>query len=627
MAEIATKSESLAAVGRHVIDGFSTLCRNIAAVNRKRVVNEKQRFSLWASSLGLYHTGHSSLDYRFRDSPPLFKFALGLLNDLKETLAILNEPVNRDVDEISISDDSSSEEDLSSYPLENAIDEYLFNISITVDRLYGLSFRIRNPALRTGLSRALSFTKVNKDTGVDLIASLAKWDLKCMIDVFRPWWKDVGQNDIESHFLVQRLATANTHRRQQFQYWARRKAKYDGAHHAAIEDSEKAATPSQIGDVPRTRGQLSEPTTATAIPTKVMAGFDGESVASKESLVIQGGESGDAFTLPPPPNIDPDQKEFECPYCFILCNRKTLEPKAWERHLIKDLRPYICTFAGCREPDQQYDTRPDWISHEYSKHGYQPQDSRACPFCLKNAVNAEHIANHMRRIASFALPSLDRNPDTTESKTGGHVDSLEVASDGDSTDRSIKDEWADTVKAIHMVLKGHGVMKVGVRPGDSTESYFAESLRDFFGLATDTEFIFQDTNGTEIPIEYDSLYNDMTIFVRLATSSPALASSIHQDEDSQAEEPLATEDGEEIQTQNISIPADMVGCIIGRAGSKITEIRRSSGARISIAKAPHDETGERMFTIVGSAQAAEKALYLFYENLEAEKTRRSQLQE
>lgn len=88
--------------------------------------------------------------------------------------------------------------------------------------------------------------------------------------------------------------------------------------------------------------------------------------------------------------------------------------------------------------------------------------------------------------------------------------------------------------------------------------------------------------------------------------------------------PLVTEDGEEIQTQNISIPADMVGCIIGRGGTKITEIRRSSGARISIAKAPHDETGERMFTIMGSAQANEKALYLLYENLEAEKTRRSQ---
>lgn len=57
--------------------------------------------------------------------------------------------------------------------------------------------------------------------------------------------------------------------------------------------------------------------------------------------------------------------------------------------------------------------------------------------------------------------------------------------------------------------------------------------------------------------------------------------------------PTHDENGEEIQTQNISIPADMVGCIIGRAGSKISEIRKTSGARISIAKvglpcpAPH----------------------------------------
>ncbi|KLU81269.1 hypothetical protein MAPG_00360 [Magnaporthiopsis poae ATCC 64411] len=88
--------------------------------------------------------------------------------------------------------------------------------------------------------------------------------------------------------------------------------------------------------------------------------------------------------------------------------------------------------------------------------------------------------------------------------------------------------------------------------------------------------------------------------------------------------PLHDENGEEIQTQNISIPADMVGCIIGRAGSKISEIRKASGARISIAKGPHDDTGERMFTIMGSAKANESALFLLYENLEAEKMRRSQ---
>src|SRR6185369_17818752 len=83
--------------------------------------------------------------------------------------------------------------------------------------------------------------------------------------------------------------------------------------------------------------------------------------------------------------------------------------------------------------------------------------------------------------------------------------------------------------------------------------------------------------------------------------------------------PTHDENGEEIQTQNISIPADMVGCIIGRAGSKISEIRRLSGSRISIAKTPHDETGERMFTIQGTSESNEKALFLLYNQLQNEK--------
>ncbi|KAG4300877.1 hypothetical protein PCK1_002954 [Pneumocystis canis] len=81
---------------------------------------------------------------------------------------------------------------------------------------------------------------------------------------------------------------------------------------------------------------------------------------------------------------------------------------------------------------------------------------------------------------------------------------------------------------------------------------------------------------------------------------------------------------QDIRVQNISIPSDMVGCIIGRGGSKISEIRRMSGSKISIAKAPHDETGERMFTIQGTATSNEKALYLLFQTLETEKNRRGQ---
>ena len=48
--------------------------------------NEWQRFKLWATLLGLYHLGHSSLDYRFRDAPLLYEFAWKMLQSLQKYL-------------------------------------------------------------------------------------------------------------------------------------------------------------------------------------------------------------------------------------------------------------------------------------------------------------------------------------------------------------------------------------------------------------------------------------------------------------------------------------------------------------------------------------------------------------
>lgn len=87
--------------------------------------------------------------------------------------------------------------------------------------------------------------------------------------------------------------------------------------------------------------------------------------------------------------------------------------------------------------------------------------------------------------------------------------------------------------------------------------------------------------------------------------------------------PAVVDSTNNMRTQNISIPADMVGCIIGKGGSKITEIRRLSGSRISIAKVAHDDSGERMFSIRGTPEANEKALFLLYTQLESEKERRT----
>jgi len=77
------------------------------------------------------------------------------------------------------------------------------------------------------------------------------------------------------------------------------------------------------------------------------------------------------------------------------------------------------------------------------------------------------------------------------------------------------------------------------------------------------------------------------------------------------------------ETKAIPIPSDMVGCIIGKGGSKISEIRQQSGCKISIEKVAN-EAGERLFTCTGTPEANEKALELLLKQLEIETRRRSE---
>ncbi|KAK2750579.1 hypothetical protein FQN57_002650 [Myotisia sp. PD_48] len=73
-------------------------------------------------------------------------------------------------------------------------------------------------------------------------------------------------------------------------------------------------------------------------------------------------------------------------------------------------------------------------------------------------------------------------------------------------------------------------------------------------------------------------------------------------------------------TQQIYIPNDMVGAIIGKGGAKINEIRHLSGSVIKINE-PQDNSNERLVTITGTQECNQMALYMLYSRLESEKHR------
>ncbi|XP_052469510.1 poly(rC)-binding protein 3-like isoform X1 [Carassius gibelio] len=71
-------------------------------------------------------------------------------------------------------------------------------------------------------------------------------------------------------------------------------------------------------------------------------------------------------------------------------------------------------------------------------------------------------------------------------------------------------------------------------------------------------------------------------------------------------------------SHELSIPNDLIGCIIGRQGSKINEIRQMSGAQIKIAGAT-DGSAVRHVTITGSPANISVAQYLISASLEMAK--------
>lgn len=81
---------------------------------------------------------------------------------------------------------------------------------------------------------------------------------------------------------------------------------------------------------------------------------------------------------------------------------------------------------------------------------------------------------------------------------------------------------------------------------------------------------------------------------------------------------------QQLQTQQIYIPNDLVGCIIGKGGSKINEIRHMSASQIKImepgavgvapngAPAPAGGEGERLVVITGAPANIQMAVQLLY---------------
>ncbi|CAI7606272.1 unnamed protein product [Penicillium pancosmium] len=424
-------AEPLADIGKLINAGFLNLEKSDTQSDSTRIaiLNEQQRFQLWARNLGLYHRGHSSLDYRFRDSSFLFEYAFGLLRDLQKAIfefkpnlmedkhCIETENTSNTAFQSKDNDsmnESDSEEDLSSYEVEPMSIVLLHTIISIIDRLYRLAFKVRNPSIRLGFQRFPRAGIASSQADINLIECFRDLDVARISDLFLSYRSN--QDIAPCNYLIQRLAKANAYRRQQFEYWKHRRDQFE------------AQSNFELLGISTT---MSQPATATVLETDEIDLNDDYSTKPSTTSILSASEgSSQHIIIPRPPPLENGAKEFECPYCYTLLSSNTQRKSKWELHIYRDLRPYICTFENCKDPDQQYDSLQDWMVHEASEHNntsqlssalrfhLKPGSSRAvgknaaglsareCAFCEKENASAAHVALHLRRIALFALPRL-----------------------------------------------------------------------------------------------------------------------------------------------------------------------------------------------------------------------------
>ncbi|KAF2738524.1 hypothetical protein EJ04DRAFT_573686 [Polyplosphaeria fusca] len=532
--------------------------------------DEFGRFRVWSGNLGALQKGHSSLDYRLRDSPLLLRNALKLLKELEdnisEAISIISgarlpyeqqvKPDENEDDEDGFysEDDDNSDAGAPKTELEQRFSE----IVDIIDNLYKLSVRIRTPTVRTRSIKAASYRPKDPETGIDILDQYAHFDLEHTRDLIR--CLRMPHVDLDSvvhaglqttdsqvethHFLIERLSAAITLRRRQFKYWRRHRDKLGSS---SVEDIVQVSQPVERPDIPRQDtqdtmdAQPEFPIVATlkTAPTEktgktLLSGteathhhqsldeiVDSRSVTSYATTVHD--LTGRGVELPLPPKAADGDKDFECPYCYIICPARYGRGRSWRTHILQDLQPYVCTYNDCVCSEQLFRSRREWSDHEASHrkvwrclehpsavfpsrdglenhlrqlHPDIPEDQLdsivavgetstidlrpKCPICLANDAEIEgglqnHLANHLERLASFALP---KDVDTADDESdGGSSAASQGSSQGLSeisfpTTAQSEEEVADS-ELSSPKLESHELL-----PGSSLSAAMVEGLPD-----------------------------------------------------------------------------------------------------------------------------------------------------
>ncbi|KAI0513265.1 hypothetical protein F5B22DRAFT_611873 [Xylaria bambusicola] len=336
--------------------------------------DQLSKFKLWAGNIAAHRTGRSSLDYRLRDSSHLHAQVMRLLADLITSLHEMHSilsgetlPWDQDHGEASELDDELKDllanED---FEFNSELSQLTREITDTVGSLLRLSISLRNPAPH---DRFMSneYAKVHYFEANDKAHVEAKFPSL-------------------SQTLVKRLGQALSMRRQYFRY---RKSHHEKLARGLFDSgrSEAGAQSTIASSIPiamRVHG---------ALPSFGELDEDERSDTgfSQTSFATTAPESNQ-LRIPPLPRRAYDGP-FECRFCFMLISVSSTHQ--WKKHVLRDLRPYICLAEDCTTASREYSRRHEWMYHMFQKHW----KSWTCPYqCGLDSTTELNLHQHISRI-------------------------------------------------------------------------------------------------------------------------------------------------------------------------------------------------------------------------------------
>ncbi|KAI1362083.1 hypothetical protein F5Y08DRAFT_355584 [Xylaria arbuscula] len=379
---------------------------------------QKERFQLWARSLGLSQQGHVSLDYRVRDAfvikQSIYSMLQMLLENLEELVSVIlghrspfedqrrnksqgNEVFNEHDDEemeYSDSDPSSSEGSSTLSDGGNPLNEDNHRLQLireAIDSLYCLATQIRNPKHRPQKTLDQMCRHIPSQERAGYIRDLEQLEATIVAYVQRQQVLNLIddspreiQEDIlslyclEDSWLMRRVGVANARRKLQFTYWKQHTQRLGDPTAEPREEFTMREKNKQKGVMPLTAHsmkdagqsvfqpensvpQQSMATSATHMPPGLLKPHDATSVISHQSRVsTMVSPKGDKVAWPhPPAHLAGRSKFFSCPYCFLICPDTYLDPNSWRQHT---------RVWHCQNHVKEFETQPEYIEHLKQEH-------------------------------------------------------------------------------------------------------------------------------------------------------------------------------------------------------------------------------------------------------------------